>query len=78
MQDRELIEKLLEEQKIERKHQREFIERLKRFYDELDKHGFKPLGSLRQMISNWEQNLSLVERQIKTLEDSSGNLKKGE
>lgn len=69
MQDRDLIERLLEEQKTERKHQLDFIEGLQTKYDELNKQGWRPLDSLLQLISTWQQNLSLVEKQIKALED---------
>jgi len=68
MQDKDLIERLLEEQKTERKHQIDFIKGLKATYDRLYKQGFSPLDSLLQLINTWEQNLSLVERQITELE----------
>lgn len=69
MQEKEPREKLFDELKIEREHQTVFIRRLNRFYDELNKGGYRPLDVLRQVIATWEQNLSLVERQIKELEE---------
>jgi len=69
MQERDSKEKLLDELKTERKHQAKFIQRLNQFYDELNKGGYKPLDSIRQMIATWGQNLSLVEKQIKELEE---------
>ena len=68
MQDRDIIERLLEEQRTERKHQLDFIKGLKSAYDEFYKKGFRPLDPLLQFINTWEQNLSLVEKQIKELE----------
>ena len=69
MQDRDVIERLLEEQRTEREHQLNFIKGLQNTYDELNKHGWRPLDSLLQLINTWKKNLSLVERQIKALED---------
>lgn len=69
MQERGSKEKLLDELKTEREHQVNFIQRLNKFYDELNKGGYKPLDSIRQMIATWGQNLSLVEKQIKELEE---------
>ena len=70
MYDKDIIERLLEEQKTERNHQLDFIKGLQTTYDRLYKQGFRPLDSLLQLINTWEQNLSLVERQIRTLEES--------
>ena len=67
MQEREPEKRLLDELENEREHQIAFIRRLNRFYDELNKGGYRPLDAVRQMIAAWEQNLSLVERQIKEL-----------
>lgn len=69
MQDRDVIERLLEEQKTERKHQLDFIKGLQTMYDKFDKQGWRPLDPLLQLINTWKQNLSLVERQIKVLEN---------
>lgn len=69
VQDRDIIERLLEEQKTEREHQLNFIKGLQTTYDELNKQGWRPLESLLQLINTWKQNLSLVERQIKALEE---------
>ena len=69
MQEREPEKQLLDELENERGHQIAFIRRLNRFYDELNKGGYRPLDTVRQMIATWEQNLSLVERQIKELEE---------
>ena len=69
MQEREPEKQLLDELENERAHQIAFIRRLNRFYDELNKGGYRPLDAVHQMIATWEQNLSLVERQIKELEE---------
>jgi len=69
MQNRDVIKRLLEEQKTERKHQLDFIKGLEKTYDELNRQGWKLLDPFLQLISTWKQNLSVVERQIKTLED---------
>lgn len=71
MEEREYVEKLLDELKIERKHQLDFIERLRNIYGELNGKGFRPLISLLQQIATWEQNLSTVEKQIEELEKIS-------
>jgi len=68
MEERKYVEKLLDELKIERKHQLDFIERLRNIYNELNRKGFRPLNSLLHQIATWEQNLSLVEKQIEELE----------
>ena len=68
MEEREYVEKLLDELKMESKHQLDFVERLRNIYDELSRNGFRPLNSLLHQIATWEQNLSLVEKQIKELE----------
>lgn len=69
MQEREPEKQLLNELENEREHQIAFIRRLNRFYDELNRGGYRPLDAVRQMIATWEQNLSLVEKQIKDLEE---------
>ena len=75
MPEAETKKSLLDELKMERKHQEEFIRRLERFYDELNRNGYRPLDRVRQMIVTWEQNLSLVEKQIKALEETSTEAK---
>ena len=69
MLDKEVILKSIEEQKIERQHQIDFIKRLESTYDDLSKKGFQPLDPLLQQIATWRQNLSVVEEQINSLED---------
>ena len=69
MQNRDLVERLLEEQKTERNHQLNFIKRLRNTYDVLNEQGWKHLTPLVELIATWEQNLSIVETEIKTLEN---------
>ncbi len=65
---REETEKMLDDLKTERQHQLDFLEKSRNTYNELNKKGFRPLNSLLQLIATWEQNLSLVERQIEGFE----------
>ncbi len=68
MAKQEYLRKMLDEQETERQHQLNFIAQLKRMYGELDRKGFGPLNVLFRQITTWEQNLSIVEKQIGELE----------
>ncbi|MGB8706596.1 MAG: hypothetical protein WCD72_01410 [Dehalococcoidia bacterium] len=68
--NKEIIKKLLQEQKEERQHQLKFIRNTKVFYQKLKDVGFQPLGSLLSLIATWEKNLSMVEKEINELEQA--------
>ena len=72
MLDRASLERFLEEQKTERKHQLDFIGGLQTTYfnlhGELNKQGWKSMESLLVLMDVWGKNLSLAERQINELE----------
>lgn len=68
MAKQEYLRKMLDEQETERQHQLNFIAQLKRMYGELDRKGFGPLNVFFRQITTWEQNLSIVEKQIGELE----------
>jgi len=64
---RELLKKLLDEQKNERQRQKAFIKKTQHDYDHLHKEGFE-LGALPVLITMWKDNLRVVEKHIEELE----------
>jgi|APFre7841882654_1041346.scaffolds.fasta_scaffold170018_2 hypothetical protein len=68
MQEREHKGSILDELKIEHKHQIELIRKLRYFDDELNRAGYGPLDRLRHIIAAWEQSASRVKGLIEELE----------
>jgi len=54
--------------RTELKYRNESIQRLRHFVDELDRQGFRPLDSLRQMIATSQQEASRYDSRIREIE----------
>ena len=67
MINKEYIDRVLYELRVELEHQNQFIEKLRSFNNELEAKASQPLYSVQQLIATWEQNASAIRRAMAQL-----------
>jgi hypothetical protein len=54
--------------KEEKRHEEEFLKRLRNFHGSLKTQGFQPLDSFYRLIKEWEQRASTIDQAIGEIE----------